>query len=71
MNFNRRPQSASKGSSKTQACFAPSMNRFENGSKPDLKLFYRNTGETPSKNYALEKENILRRAEQEASKKIE
>ena len=37
-------------------------------SKPDLKLYYR---APESRNCTFEKENIMRRAEQEAAKKIE
>ena len=47
------------------------MNWHNSFSRPDLKLFYKNTGENLTKNGIYEKENILKRAEQEAAKKIE
>jgi hypothetical protein len=39
--------------------------------KPELNQFYRRRAETPAKDSIFEKENILRRAEEEATKKIE
>lgn len=38
--------------------------------KPDFAQFYRKGAETP-KAYAYEKENILKKAEEEATRKIE
>ena len=54
-SLNVRPQSASKLMTKAHTPTASSMNWHNSISRPDLKLFYKNTGENLSKNGIYEK----------------